>query len=77
MYLFPANVCPALSTDLETRKQMYADGPSIPNPLIEGLSLRIKCEIPYFWADGTPGKLINCSYQGNWTEMLPPCLGSL
>ncbi len=76
-FLNPANTCPDVSTELTILFQNFQNGPSAGILAAEGTTLKIICESGYRWTDGSETKLINCSFQGNWSALPSPCTGTL
>ena len=57
---------------LNSLKQAYQLGPSMPSPYTEGTVIDIFCMSGFVWSAGAQIRQITCNISG-WTPSNPPC----
>ena len=69
-----AKGCDDPSATLQSLKQVYESGLSMPSNFSEGTVFNIRCELGYAWTDGILVKTITCMFT-EWQPVHPSCVG--
>ncbi len=68
--------CSDPTRNLSSGYQTYQNGPSLPSPHSEMANWAIVCQGGYKWVSGQIQYIINCSANGYWSPLPPPCEGT-